>query len=998
MGLEHSTSGWRAAMARFEALVSMPEGDRQTTLDRMRDESPDLHRRVQALLQADAEAEAGGFLAGSPEVTARAPGQAEEDLSGLQLGAWRLGEPLGAGGMGQVWLARRADGLYEGEAAVKLLHARGTNADADERFAREGKILARLSHPHIAQLLDAGVTADGRRFLVLEHVQGERIDAWADRHRLDLSARVRLFLQVCSAVAHAHTRLVVHRDLKPSNVLVTEAGDVKLLDFGIAKLLEEDPTGELASTAGGLLTPEYAAPEQISGTSVTTATDVYGLGMVLYVLLAGCRPYGVGRLSLAQVAREITESDPLPLSAAAADPAVATSRGTSPAKLRRELSGDLDRITRKALRKLPAERYPSALALAEDLEAWLEHRPIRARAPSLLDRLGKFVRRNPLAFASIVLALLAIAGGVGGVLWKAREARRETVKARAVKDFLVGIFNQSSIDRSDGVAARSVTAEQLLDIGAERIRNELKDSPEVRDELLIELAALHTQIDAQPKAEALYRELLASVEAEHGPRSLEAADARVRLAKAIRNQQRYTEADALLKQAAADAIGPGDQRAFVRGRALMTRCEISFFAKTLDEKEGLAVADEAVNLLARFGNSPDVVDSLYALARMHETHGHFPEAAEVIGRGLRVAEATWGEGNNRIPGGRHMRSRMLLAMGRFTEGEAEISRAAEQFQASAGDNHRLTVEARAQLAVFLDRRGAYGEALPVLRQSLLRLRELRGADHPLCLKTEVDLGVALLNAGKIVEADESLGGLTRLRSQPARARALAAARLAQGRALLLLGDVAGAAEGFEESRALRAKERGEEGALTGPPLLGLAEVALWQGALDTAEQRLQAATSRLAREEGWTFEHRRQARIVAASLSLARGRPEEALAEARAVVSETEADPERAYLHAVESAALLVVARSELALGRAPEAVTPAGRALELRRHTQWEASPRLVEARLLFAEALARSGDAARAREVLAEARVGAAVEPRAAAPLRDELQRVAALAARPR
>jgi eukaryotic-like serine/threonine-protein kinase len=606
--------------------------------------------------------------------------------------------------------------------------------------------------------------------------------------------------------------------------------------------------------------------------------------------------------------------------------------------------------------------------------------------------LGRFVRRNPLAFAFIVLASLA----VGGVLWKAREAQREAAKARAVREFLVSIFNQSSNDR--GVAARSVTAEQLLDIGADRIRRELKDSPEIRDELLIELGSLQAQLDAQDKAEGLYKELLASVEARHGPRSLEAADARVRLAKAVRNQQRYAEAEAMLVQAAADAAGSGDRRAFIRGRALMTRCEISFFTRTLDEREGLRMAEEAVQLLSRFGNTPDVVDSLYALARMQESAGRFGEAAETIGRGLSVAQATWGEGNNRVPGGRHMRSRMLLALGRYTEGEEEISRAAEQFLSSAGESHRHTVEARAQLAVYLDRRGAHDEAVALMRKSLVRLHELRSPDHPLSLKTEVDLGTALVHAGQVTEGDERLSKLTRLRGQPARAQTLAAARLAQGQALQLLGDLPGAAEAYEEARAVRAMEKGDEDALTGPPLLGLAEVDLRRGDLDGAEKDLQAARVRLGREEGWTTRPREQARVLASSLLLARGKPDQALVEARKVLAEAEADRERAYLHGVETSALLVASRAQLALGRPEESVTPAGRAVEILRRTQWEGSPRLVEARLVFAEGLAASGDVGRARSVLDAAQAGAALEPRAEGPLRGELQHVAALVEGPR
>jgi serine/threonine-protein kinase len=601
------------------------------------------------------------------------------------------------------------------------------------------------------------------------------------------------------------------------------------------------------------------------------------------------------------------------------------------------------------------------------------------------------------AVASIVLVVLALGGGVAGILWQAREARREAAKARAVRDVLVGIIHRSSIERAEGVAAGSVTAEQLLDIGADRIRKELRDSPEVRDELLSELGSLQTQLDAQDKAEALYRELLTSVEARHGPRSLEAADARVRLARTIRNQQRYAEADAMLAQAAADAVGPGDRRASIRGRALLTRCEISHVARTLDEREGLRMGAEAAQLLSRSGNTQDVVDSLYALARMQESAGHFGEAAETIGRGLSVAQATWGERNDRVPAGRQLRSRILLALGRYTEGEEEISRAAEQLLSSTGETDTHTVEAQAQLAVFLDRRGAHDEAVALLRKSLVRLQELRGPDHPPSLRTEVDLGAALVHAGQVTEADARLSRLTRLRGQPVRSRSLAAARLAQGRALELLGDLPGAAEADEEARALRATERGEEDALTGPPLLGLADVALRRGDLAGAEKQLQAATVRLGREEA-SAPSRREARILASRLMLARRKPDAALAEARKVLAEIERDRERAYLHAAESAALLVAARAQLALGRPEESVTPAGRALEILRRTQWEGSPLLVEARLVFAEGLAASGDAARARSVLEAAQAEAALQPRAAGPLRGEVQRVAALADRPR
>jgi serine/threonine-protein kinase len=399
----------------------------------------------------------------------------------------------------------------------------------------------------------------------------------------------------------------------------------------------------------------------------------------------------------------------------------------------------------------------------------------------------------------------------------------------------------------------------------------------------------------------------------------------------------------------------------------------------------------------RPGNAPEIVDSFYALARVQESAGRFADAAETIGRGLTVAQAAWGESGERIPAGRHMRSRVLLALGRYTEGEEESSRAAEQFLSSSGENHWRTLEARDQLAVYLDRRGKHDEAVALLRKSLVQLHELRGPEDALSVRTELDLGAALVHAGQVTEADERLSRLTRLRGQPRGSPSLATARLAEGRALELLGDLPGAAQAYEEARTLRAKERGEEDALTGPPFLGLAEVALARGDLDAAGTELQAATVRLGREEGWTLELRRQARVLASRLLLARGKPEQALAEVRRVLAEIEGDPERAYLHAVESSALLVAARAQLALGRPQEAVTPAGQALEILRRSQWAGSPTLLDARLVFAEGLAATGDAARARKVFLEASAGAVLQPRAAAAFQAELHGVATLVGHP-
>ena len=297
MAVDNSIDGLdpqRAALAQFDVWLALPESDQTAWLAALAQREPELHARISQLIAADREAEAVSFLD-----TQAVAGDSIRDatLADRRLGPWQIERLIGTGGMGEVWLARRTDGLYDGLAAIKLMRLTVSDAGAKARFAREGQLLGRLSHPNIARLLDAGVTESAERYLVLEYVDGERIDRYCDHHRLSVAQRVALFIVVCEAVAHAHENLVVHRDLKPSNIFVTADGQVKLLDFGVAKLMADDgdETGqvsELTNSAGAAMTPEYASPEQLSGGIVTTATDVYGLGLVLFGLLSGSRAFG----------------------------------------------------------------------------------------------------------------------------------------------------------------------------------------------------------------------------------------------------------------------------------------------------------------------------------------------------------------------------------------------------------------------------------------------------------------------------------------------------------------------------------------------------------------------------------------------------------------------------------------------------------------------------------------------------------------------------------
>jgi eukaryotic-like serine/threonine-protein kinase len=433
-----SSERWHAASPYLDEALELAPEERAAWLLALGKSQPILAADVQALLEEYGTLIDERFLEESPDVPT------PEGLAGTAVGSYTLISLIGQGGMGSVWLARRSDGRFEGRAAVKLLATALVGRAGEERFKREGTILARLTHPHIAHLIDAGVSSTGQPYLVLEYIEGTPIDQYCDAKGLGIEARVRLFVDVLGAVAHAHANLIVHRDIKPSNVLVTGDRQVKLLDFGIAKLLAGDThAGEatmLTREGESVLTPEYAAPEQVTGTPVTTATDVYSLGVLLYVLLGGQHPAGSRLRSPADLINAILTSDAPRLSHAVADAqrisaetraAIAASRMVTPERLQRMLRGDLETIVGKALKKAPGERYASVTAMSDDLRRYLDHEPIRARPDTLRYRGAKLIRRNRVAVGLAMLAVFALGAGLAGTITQARRATQQATRAEA---------------------------------------------------------------------------------------------------------------------------------------------------------------------------------------------------------------------------------------------------------------------------------------------------------------------------------------------------------------------------------------------------------------------------------------------------------------------------------------------------------------------------------------------------------------------------------------
>jgi len=509
--LDALAARWPEISALLDAALALPTHERARWLESLTGREAEFRDTLRELLLSQAGVETDNFLGTLPRLRHAAGGATGVGAlaAGELVGPYRLKAELGRGGMGTVWRAERADGAFEREVALKLPLTNRLRQDLAVRFARERNILARLEHPHIARFYDAGISTDGLPYLAMEFVDGQPIGTYCDTRQLDVPARLRQFAQVLDAVQYAHANLVVHRDLKPSNILVTADGDVRLLDFGIAKLLADDgPAHEtqLTQISGRALTPDYASPEQIRGEPLTIASDVYSLGVVLYELLAGQRPYRLEIKSAAQLEEAIVCVDPTRPSSVISDDAAHT-RGVSVKRLASALAGDLDTIILKALAKTPAQRYATVAEFGADLERHRQGLPVLAQADSFAYRARKFVRRHRLETAIAVALVLALIGGayaqvavatalaVGSgialwqarsALWQARLAREQATRAEETKKFVLSFFEAGDADRG---GSHKTTAVDLLKQARERLDGAPIADSAIRAELLATIGA-----------------------------------------------------------------------------------------------------------------------------------------------------------------------------------------------------------------------------------------------------------------------------------------------------------------------------------------------------------------------------------------------------------------------------------------------------------------------------------------------------------------------------
>jgi eukaryotic-like serine/threonine-protein kinase len=640
---EDSLDWWREVSTYIDHALTLADQDRTLWLASLRQENAAIADRVQELLEEQRLLASERFLEYNPMLP-----HGDTGFVGQLIGAYRLLSPLGRGGMGTVWLAERSDGRFERRTAVKFLNLELADPTSEKRFKREGAALGRLSHPHISDLIDAGVLANGQPYLILEHVQGEHIDLYCDGRALDIRARIRLFLDVMGAVAHAHANLVVHRDIKPSNVLVTNDGQVKLLDFGIAKLVEGDASVEattlLTQEGGSALTPEYAAPEQLTGGPITTSTDVYALGVLLYQMLSGEHPAGPGPHSPADLVKAIVDTESRAMSDAVSrartnSDRVQTSaarRTTTPEKLERTLRGDLDTIVAKALKKNPKERYASVTAFADDIRRYLNNEPISARPDTFAYRAAKFVRRNRTVVALATIAFIASVAGLVGTMTQARTARAQRDFALRQLSRAETINDLNSFLLSDAApSGKPFTVNELLG-RAEHIVQRQRGNDTSRVGLLISIGRQYWTQDEDARATRLLQEAYAL--------SRKSADASTRakadcaLASALGRGRELSRAEALVQEGLRE-VSNTPQLVLDRVFCLERGSEVDRERGTV--QQGIIRAQQAQQLLKHSPYRSEVLDlnTQMNLAEAYRAGGQYAQASAAFQQGSILLDA-----------------------------------------------------------------------------------------------------------------------------------------------------------------------------------------------------------------------------------------------------------------------------------------------------------------------------------------------------------------------
>lgn len=854
---------WTRISELFETARGLPPEARANFLDRLGAGAVDLRRELETLLSASDQSK--GFLE-EPPLRLIESDESEQWLpSGTALGRWRILRLVGRGGMSEVYEAERASGDFEQRAAVKVTQAKIADAQL-ERFNAERQLLARFDHPGIARVLDGGLASDGRPFFVMEYIDGLAIDSYCDAESAPLLRRLQLFLQVCDAVAYAHRHLVVHRDIKPANVLIDRDGRARLLDFGIAKPLDIGlrQNGAAPLSTLTLLTPEYAAPEQLAGEPVTTATDVYALGVLLFELLTGRRPWLLESQPLFRVMQTVLErSAPRPSETARETP-------TRPIASR-ALEGDLDAIIAKCLRREPNHRYVTVEALKLDIERSLRKEPVCARGDAPLYTLGRFIRRHRWAVASGMTIALLLIGGIVTTTWQARRAEREAARATAVRDFLIGVFKASDPRVAQDKPRGQITARELLDASVDRIDRRFAGDPPTRIELLGTATDIYRELDEEERYQELHRRHLAEARRHYGDQhpivlsalmdEVERANDRVDRKRAL---QLLDELDAQIRRADRDRSALRARWWLGRGQALM--------GDGARKDEQIAALRKAADLLAEVSpTNPKRVTALADIGTVYANHLDYDAAQTFYEQATAVAETVENRNDAELSTIYGNMGLAALSTGDFGKAERSYARAEQIILRTYGKRHlshwlhaanraraahlggdrehaqmlfadllenipadsveHQAMQAREIYAGCLAAEGRPLEAIPLLRQVEQFDQRTPAYDFELP-RVHLTLGDAYDRAGLHAEARATLeAALAERANLPPESQPVLAVHERLGRLLVSQGDISAAEARFQEVvRQARGRALSHIALAHG----GLARVALARGDVPSA--------------------------------------------------------------------------------------------------------------------------------------------------------------------
>ena len=823
------TSRWTRLSEYFETALPMSAQDRAAFFDRICPDDPTLREELESLLRAsDASA---GFLEQPPGATAGSSATGELLATGVLIGHWRVLRLIGRGGMGEVYDAERTTGDFEQRVAIKV--TRRESAGQLERFNAERQLLARFDHPGIAHLLDGGVATDGRPYFVMEYIDGRPITEYCDDQEAGLARRLMLFLQVCDAVAYAHRHLIVHRDIKPANVLVDREGRARLLDFGIAKPLDLGiGAGGLAGATTALLTPDYAAPEQLAGEPVTTATDVHALGVLLFELLTGRRPWSIEGQPLARALHTVLER-PAPLASAVAH--VSHQRPIAP----RALHGDVDAIVAKCLRREPKHRYATVEALKVDIQRSLRGDTVAARGDAKAYLLGRFISRYRWVVTSIAAIIMILAIGVATTAWQATRAEREAARATATRDFLIRMFKASDPRIAQDKPRGQVTARELLDASVDKIDQEFAGDPQTQIELLGIATEIYRELGEEARFEGLHRRHLAMARKYYGAEHPVVLSALLREADHAKSKYDNPRAlgllemlDPMIRRAGLDhtALRAGwwlargqtlfnDSSKVEEQRASLRRAS-DLFAEVApsDPRHVTALADLgtsyqnhldyvsarrylersiAVSSVVEDRNDSELATIYGNLGQISHNMGDFEAADQAYARAEQIIRRTYGEASNLhwIPAAHRARAAHLGG----NRERAWTLFAALLKNIPADSKHHDAFEAREWYAGCLAAEGRALQAVPFLEESERFYQVTRLVDYELA-RVRATLGDAYDRAGRTNEAREMLKSALdqRAANAPPDFQAVLASRERWGRFLLSQGDLLGADAQFSE--------------------------------------------------------------------------------------------------------------------------------------------------------------------------------------------------------